>query len=87
MRLENYDFEYFIVKSYFLTARVTPIYTLYNKNNGDHLGNVKWNGRWRQYCFYPCGETIWSGGCLDDIRSLIGSLMRERTVKNENKKV
>lgn len=87
MILENYDFEYFLVTSYSLPKRKTRIYSLHNRKSDDHLGDVKWNGPWRQFCFYPCGETIWSGGCLDDIRSLIGNLMRERTVLNEQEKV
>ena len=26
--------------------------------NGDHLGEVKWFGRWRQYAFYPTQSTM-----------------------------
>jgi hypothetical protein len=33
----------------------------------EHLGLIKWNGAWRQYCFFPDLETLWSSGCLQGI--------------------
>jgi len=87
MIIEPYDFEYFLVTSYSVSKRKTRIYTLHNRKTDDHLGDVKWNGQWRQFCFYPCGKTIWSKGCLDNVNSLIGNLMRERAILNGKEKV
>lgn len=41
---------------------------------GIRLGFIGWNGRWRQYCFYPEGDTVWSDGCLSDIEERLKSL-------------
>lgn len=37
--------------------------------SGSYLGEVKWFGRWRAYCFWPqtTNETIFNSGCLIDI--------------------
>lgn len=42
------------------------------------LGRIKWFGRWRQYCFFPEGDTIFNRGCLDDIASFISEQMQWR---------
>ena len=34
---------------------------------GQYLGEIKWNGAWRQYCFYPESKTFWSSGCMQGI--------------------
>jgi len=53
-------------------------------STGSVLGNVKWFGRWRQYCFYPAPETIFSTGCLDDIKDFILKLQEERKQTSSN---
>jgi len=35
--------------------------------HGDKLGEVRWFARWRQYCYFPEVDTIYSSGCLADI--------------------
>jgi len=47
---------------------------------GDILGEVRWFSGWRQYCFFPTVElaTVFSAGCLDNIRQFINALMAER---------
>jgi hypothetical protein len=52
----------------------TCIFYVYNNRSGDCLGRIKWFGRWRQYCFYPAAETIYSAGCLADIQDFLRSL-------------
>ena len=44
----------------------------------DQIGEIKWFGKWRQYCFYPNGNTIWNVNCLNDVNSVITKLMEER---------
>lgn len=46
------------------------------------LGTIKWHGPWRQYCFFPNGETIFSGDCMRYIIDFIKELMEKR--KNPN---
>lgn len=60
------------------TGRKTPIYSVCNNRSGVDLGSIKWYGPWRQYCFFPDGDTVWSRSCLDEITFLIGLLMKAR---------
>ena len=43
---------------------------------GDRLGQVRWFGSWRQYCFFPSDElsTVFNVGCLNDIANFIVNL-------------
>lgn len=38
-----------------------------NSTSGSFLGEVRWYGPWRAYCFFPDAGTIYNAGCLDDI--------------------
>jgi hypothetical protein len=49
----------------------THRWSIQNNRTGDVLGQVRWNGAWRSYCFYPVPETVWSGGCLEDVSTFI----------------
>lgn len=33
----------------------------------DRLGVIKYFGRWRQYCFFPANDMVFSSGCLREI--------------------
>jgi hypothetical protein len=41
---------------------------------GDPLGEIKWYGPWRQYCFFPLENTIFNNGCLDEISTKCGAM-------------
>ena len=56
------------------SGRKTCDYRIVNLRSGDIIGQIRWYGAWRQYCFMPCGDTIWSAGCLADVQSFITSL-------------
>jgi len=62
--------------------RKTEVVTVNNKHHNMTIGVIKWYGSWRQYCFFPNGETIWNKDCLDDINSVIRDLMN---LKNKKK--
>lgn len=62
-------------------GKKTKIFNIFNKVTEDYLGIIKWNGSWRQYCFYPDSYTHWARGCLKEIYEFIEKLMEER--KNE----
>jgi len=49
-----------------------------NTRSNSVLGGIYWNGAWRQYCFHPFPETVFSSGCLEDIQDFIGQLMEQR---------
>lgn len=42
------------------------------------LGQIKWYGAWRKYCFYPLGGTIFDVNCMNEIISFINKLMQDR---------
>jgi len=56
----------------------TNVYAVYNKKSGVLLGIIKWYGSWRQYCFFPFDDTIYSRGCMNDINNYINKLMKNR---------
>jgi hypothetical protein len=61
-----------------LEQRKTRVYVCRNNRHETYLGKVSWDGQWRQYCFSPGTETIFSAGCLADIQHFIGQLMDDR---------
>ena len=58
-------------------ARKTKTFKCGN-HTGTDLGWVRWECRWRQYCFFPIGTTLYSKSCLDDISHFINQLMELR---------
>ena len=57
-------------------GRKTSNHYIINLSSGALLGEIKWYGAWRQYCFFPSpsADTVWSTGCLDDIKDYIKKL-------------
>jgi hypothetical protein len=61
----------------------TTITYVLSKSSGILLGEIRWYGAWRQYCFFVSGGSfIFNWGCLDDINHFISKLMDERKVKS-----
>jgi len=52
----------------------TSVWSCCNKHSGDELGIIKWYGPWRQYCYFPTTQAVYSKGCLDDIGDFISRL-------------
>lgn len=46
----------------------TTIWSCRNNRTGEELGEVRWHGPWRQYCYFPTVAAVYSEGCLVDIR-------------------
>ena len=40
----------------------------------DLLGLIKFNGKWRQYAFYPEEKTYWNSSCMKNIAQFIEEL-------------
>lgn len=55
-------------------GRKTKIWAVTSKA-GFHLGVIKWWGSWRQYCFFPDGDTLYNRECLGDIAIFIDQVM------------
>jgi hypothetical protein len=59
----------------------TEIYGVRNIKSQAILGYVKWYSSWRQYCFLPEPNTIFSVGCMEDIRDFT----RDLNIKHRSK--
>ena len=56
----------------------TEIVLVWSKKSGYRLGLIKWYCPWRQYAFFPEGDTCFNVECLNDIRLRIKGMMEER---------
>jgi hypothetical protein len=61
--------------------RKTPIVEVRSRSSNALLGQIKWYGAWRQFCFWPEPATIFNIGCMTDIEAEIAALRNERAVK------
>ena len=55
----------------------TDFYIITARKDQSTLGMGKWFSRWRQYCFFPANDTIWSDECLRDIYKFVAGLNNE----------
>ena len=56
----------------------TEIWNIISKSNNFILGQIRWYGPWRQYCFYPTPHTVFNPTCMEDISKQIKELMVKR---------
>ena len=61
----------------------TKRYVVFNKKASTVLAEIYWNGPWRQYCFYPEPQCVWSTSCLDTIVEFTKKINKEH---NEQRK-
>lgn len=73
------EYEYINITETHDTGK-TKRWDIRSKSFDDMLGSIFWYGNWRQYIFNPEPGTIYSAGCLDDIRSFIANEMETRKV-------
>lgn len=52
----------------------TDIWGVYNRNEDDYLGVVKWYSPWRKYIFYPEGDTFYDDKCMKEISIFLTDL-------------
>jgi hypothetical protein len=60
-----------------LRGRKTDIYDVRSKRSREHIGTIRWFGRWRQYTFWPMFDTTWNPDCLRFIADKCAELTRE----------
>ena len=58
---------------------ITSVWSCRNIHHGDQLGVVKWNGAWREYCYFPTVQAVYSVECLRDIAEFIRLLANTRS--------
>ena len=51
----------------------TSVFEVYSKHE-DLLGEIKFFAQWRQYCFFPEDDSVFSKGCMEDINDFISKL-------------
>ena len=56
----------------------TSVWSCRNNRGGEELGIIEWYPAWRQYCYFPTVQAVYSVGCLEDINAFIGQLEAER---------
>lgn len=55
--------------------RKTPIYKLFSREDRNiNLGEIKWNCRWRKYCFYSIDDIVFDEKCLMEIVNFLNKL-------------
>jgi len=62
----------------------TYIISVINIHDGVCVGQIKWFGRWRKYCFFPNKDTVFDSKCLSDISGFMDRLMQDH--KEQTKK-
>lgn len=58
----------------------TSVFAVESKHE-EQLGIIKWFPQWRQYCFFPKDDCVFSLGCMIDINHFINQLKDERKSK------
>ena len=56
----------------------TKVWLVQSKSDEFGLGEIKWYANWRQYCFFPTNDSVWSVGCLEDIKRFISEANETR---------
>ncbi len=59
-----YQNEYIEIVGENLKGRKTSIYHINSFRSQDEIGQIKWYGAWKKYCFFPNGDTVWDEKCL-----------------------
>ena len=67
------EFEYIEFTELLGTGK-TKRFLCLNRRYKEALGEVKWHGAWRQYCYFPTVQAVYSAGCLNDITEFIKQL-------------
>ena len=62
--------KYLRFNTFNLSGRKTAIVEVCSKSSDTLLGEIKWYGPWRQYCFFPL-IAIFNSECLDDIKKFM----------------
>ena len=65
-------------------GRKTQVWRVHAIRNLALLGTIKWLGRWRQYTFYPEGDTIFNAGCLREIADKAEELSKDHRAKERD---
>ena len=77
--VEMYKYIHFVVIE---EKPKTKVWSCRNNNSGTELGQVKWYGPWRQYCYFPTFNppqfTVYNVSCFEDIIDFIRKVTEDR---------
>jgi hypothetical protein len=59
-------------------GRKTTVTDVLSKRTGRLLGQIKWYGPWRQYCYFPSVHILLNKGCMQDVIANIDQKMAAR---------
>ena len=76
------EYEYFHTMWYESKPK-TAVFLILTNSRHEVLGFVKWYAPWRQYCFFPDKDTIYSRGCMREINEFINFLMMDRKKESQ----
>lgn len=75
MSEERKDYQYIYFKKMADDPKkTTSIWSCHNTKSGARLGTVNYHTPWRCYVYQPAGPSIYSTGCLADIKDFIDNL-------------
>lgn len=64
----------------------TDKYTVSNKEHGSIIGEIKFYGAWRKYCFFPAPNCVFESDCLTDIKTMLVTLTTAWKAEQQQKK-
>jgi hypothetical protein len=67
------------------TTGKTTRWSVVNNMSSANLGKISWYSNWRQYCFSPAPDTVFSSGCMTDILDFIKQLKEQREQTKNDK--
>ncbi len=56
----------------------TKVYSCRNNKSNIELGVIKWHPSWRQYCYFPTVQAVYSNDCLLNIIDFINQLKEQK---------
>jgi hypothetical protein len=71
-------YRYISFSQVLVKGRTTTTWHCLNNSSRELLGVIQWFGSWRQYCYFPKADTVYSKGCMEDINDFIEQLMKAR---------
>ena len=84
-----FECNYFMISEEIVEGRKTPILHIHS-NEGYYLGDIKWYGAWRKFCFYPNQDTVWDNKCLSELLNFLEQYNKEwrnKDAKNSKKDI
>ena len=67
------------------TKPKTDVFLVFSISSLEDLGMIKWYAPWRQYCFFPADDCVFSKSCLEDVNNFIQQLVDERKIAKKER--